>query len=146
MRPSHWFNLSGCASTARPFRSTGIPSFAHPCAVDVRLSQELRDTFPPLQNYGLGFALRPSFFHCTILIVPVAYKIPTSQEMQDEIDNLDLTLMRQNEVQCPGCNVRYVLIYDPIEVEGQVLQGYRRAIEIGMHGCNQHPPKIILNF
>ncbi len=46
--------------------------------------------------------------------VLVAYKIPTSQEMQIEIDNLDLRFMRQSEVECPSCDVRYVLLYDPL--------------------------------
>jgi hypothetical protein len=67
--------------------------------------------------------------------------------MQDEIDNLDLRFMRQSEVACPtGCAVRYVLLYDPLEVDGPLLQRYRRSTEIGMNGCNQHPPKIILKF
>jgi len=66
--------------------------------------------------------------------------------MQTEIDNLDLRLMRQSEVECPRCDVRYVLLYDPLEVDGAVLEWHRRAVEIGMNGCNQHPPKIALKL
>jgi hypothetical protein len=67
--------------------------------------------------------------------------------MRKEIDTLDLRGMSQAVVECPlGCKVSYVLVYDPNEVDKQALDHYLKSLEVGMSGCNQHPPKIVLKF
>lgn len=79
--------------------------------------------------------------------MPVAYRLPLDADMQAEVDQLDLRQMGQLEVACPlGCGKRYVLIYDPNENDQQALDYYRQALEGHMHGCNEHPRKIVVNF
>ncbi len=79
--------------------------------------------------------------------MPVAYKVPLPPNLREEFDSLDLRGKRQVEVACSlGCGTGYALIYDPAEVDNEMLNRYSKAIEMAMGVCDRHPPKLTSNF
>lgn len=73
----------------------------------------------------------------------IAYKIPPTREMRQEIDSLELRGMERCEVLCPlGCGASYIVMYDPNAVSGAALEVYRKSVEVWMGTCSKHPEKI----
>jgi hypothetical protein len=76
----------------------------------------------------------------------VAYKIPLSESYRNEFDGLDLRHKKQTEVKCLcQCDARYCLITDEDET-AEMIAYYSVQIIAKVGACNQHPPKIVLNF